>query len=105
MKKLCLAFVCVAIGIGGWMGLEGRSAAESNPRAGSYHPGYSGGSPPPPLRSSDRGEEVLELQETAIILGTLVALAVIVDAAAPGRGDEAPADATNRHRVHASPAR
>ena len=103
MKKLCLAFVCVAIGVGGWMGLEGRSAAQSNPRAGSYHPGYSGGSPPPPLRSSDRGEEVLELQETAVILGTLVALAVIVDAAVGSSDDAAAADLTNRQRVQASP--
>jgi hypothetical protein len=105
MKKLCLAFVCVAIGVGGWMGLEGRSSAESSPRAGSYHPGYSGGSPQPPLRSPDRGEEVLELQETAIILGTLVALAVVVDSVAGGSDAEAPAGSTNRHRVDASPAR
>jgi hypothetical protein len=105
MKKLCLAFVCVAIGIGGWMGLEGRSSAESSARAGSYHPRYGGGSPQPPLRSLDRGEEVLELQDTAVILGTLVALAVILDAAA-GRSDDAAAtDLTNRQRVKASPAR
>jgi hypothetical protein len=55
MKKLCLAFVCVAIGVGGWMGLEGRSSAESSTRAASYHPGYGGGLPQPPLRSLDRG--------------------------------------------------
>jgi hypothetical protein len=105
MKKLCLAFVCVAIGVGGWMGLEGRSSAEPGPRAGPYHPEYKGGSPQPSVRSSDRGEEALELQETTVILGTLVALAVIVDAVTGGSDDEAPANSTQRHRVHPSPAR
>ena len=97
MIKLCLALVCVVIGVGGWIGLEGRPSAESSPDTGSYHPGYGGGSPQPPLRLPDQGEEMLEFQETALILGTLIVLAIVVDSVT-ARSDCAPSvESKNPH--------
>ena len=104
MKKLCLVLVCFAVGVGGWMGLYGRSSAGSSLGASPDPSGYRGALSQPPLRLPDRPQETTDEAVTALVLGTLIGLVVVAGTVAARRDCAASLDSKNGHGNPPSPA-
>jgi hypothetical protein len=105
MKKLCLVLVCFTIGVGGWMALDGRTFAGSSLGAGSHPSEYGGGSPQPrPRESSDQPDQTMDVEEAAVVLGTLIGMLVVAGEVAARRDCVASVDAKSPHGNQASPA-